>query len=231
MTAAAALLLALVPLARAGGKPLPPAPPDYVYNEGVLSPQGEAQISAYLASFEQATGHQMAVAAFKSLDGESLEDYTNRLFDSWGVGSKKRNDGVLFALYRDDRRWRVEVGYGLEPVVTDLEASEIARGYGVPRFRSGDFDGGTLAVVQALGAKIAGQAPPERPAAPESDPRSQLIFGLVVIACWLLLRFTLGGFGGGWGYGGYGGGWGGGGGGGFGGGGGMSGGGGASGGW
>ncbi len=63
------------------------------------------------------------IAIFRSLEGESLEDYSNRLFKHWKIGDAKKNDGVLLALFKEDRKWRVEVGYGLEGVLTDLEAA------------------------------------------------------------------------------------------------------------
>ncbi len=232
---AAALLLAALAVPARAGKPFPPSPSTYVYNENVLTPAGEQRLSSYLADFEHRTGHQLVVAAFASLDGENVDDYTNRLFRAWKIGDAQRNDGILFALYQTDRKWRVEVGYGLEPVVTDLEAAEIARAYGVPEFRSGDFDGGAYAVAHALGDKIEGKAAsvPRQPGAGSSDQApAWVIWSLVIFL--LLIRWLAFHSRGGWYY--SGGGWGGdggwgGGGGGFSGGGGSSGGGGASGGW
>lgn len=191
-----------------------------------------------LALVEQRTGHQFVVALFKSLDGESVEDYTNRLFRAWKIGSKKLDDGLLFTLFQQDRRWRVEVGYGLEGTITDLEASEFGRA-GVPYFASGDYAGGVRVVVDGLAARLE-NGPSVRPPAPAqpslfSDP--VVWIGLICII-WLILQAFLRGptigssyYGGGWDGGGWGGGGGGFGGGGFSGGGGSSGGGGASGGW
>jgi uncharacterized protein len=195
-----------------------------------------AELSPELAAFEKRTGHQMVVAAFQSLDEESLEDYTNRLFRAWKIGSAKGDDGVLFALFVQDRKWRVEVGYGLEPVLTDLEAAELARS-GVPQFQRGDYGGGTLTVVRGLEARVSGGPRARAPQAPQGRPytdeeldllwRAAVIPGLFFLLVFILLRDsggTIGRRGGGWGGGGFGGG-------GFSGGGGSSGGGGASGGW
>lgn len=155
-------LLILWPATLWAGKAIPPSPPSYVLNEGVVSPDEENKLSGTLRGFEQATGHQFVVALFQSLDGENLEDYSNRVFRAWRTGDAKRNDGLLFCLFKQDRKWRVEVGYGLEGVLTDLQAGEIARGWGVPYFRRGDFDGGVQAVVEALAAKLSGGSMPAR---------------------------------------------------------------------
>jgi len=137
-------------------------------------------IGARLADFERKTGHQLVVAAFQSLDGESLEDYVNRLFRAWKPGSAKANDGVLFALFVRERRWRVEVGYGLEPVLADLEAAEIARA-GVPSFQSGDYAGGVAAVVEGLTARLSGgPARPRRRA--QGEDEAQGILNAVLVA-------------------------------------------------
>lgn len=227
---AGALLLALTPSAWAA-KPLPPSPPSYIHNEGVIDPGTEERISRRLRRIEETTGHQFAVALFQSLDNENLERYSNALFKAWGIGSKKNNDGLLFCLFLNERRWRVEVGYGLESVITDLEAAEIARGQGVPYFKSGDFENGVSAVVEGLADKLAGT----RHSPPKPDHENWLftiwdilfpyIFFFVFFWIGLWRRFnnwsSRGYYSGGGGFGG----------GGFSGGGGSSGGGGASGGW
>lgn len=238
MTRARALWAAALALSCASpafaAKPFPPPPRDWVHNENVLSPSAERALSETLETLHRSTGRQFVVAAFRSLEGESLEDWTNRLFRAWKIGDEKRDDGLLFCVFVDDRKWRVEVGFGLEGVVTDLQASRAAREAGTPRFKQGDYDGGTLAVAQELSAILRG----EHPAPPPEDPRRgadasgrQALIWLLLIVFWALSslprrrRYYLGG--GGWSSG-----WGGGGGGGgFSGGGGSSGGGGASGGW
>lgn len=209
----------------------------------MLSPAAEARLSVELRSFHEKTGHQFVVAAFKSLDGESLEDWTNRLFRQWAIGDAKRNDGLLFCIFLDDRKWRVEVGYGLEGVLTDLQASRVARERGTPLFKAGDYDGGVLAVAEGLMAVVRGDAP--APAAEEpSEQRGgdmgalslvvHVLFFFVLFILFIIPRRRRTYFGGGgwssdWSGGGGGSDWGGGGG--FSGGGGSSGGGGASGGW
>lgn len=162
MRKGAALFLLLLPGVLWAAKDIPFAPRSYVLNEDVISAEAEARLSRTLSDFEQSAGHQFVVALFQSLDGESLEDYSNRVFRAWKIGDAKTNDGLLFCLFKRDRKWRVEVGYGLEGVVTDLRAGEIARDYGVPHFKTGDFDGGVQAVVEALAAKLQGKEVPVR---------------------------------------------------------------------
>ena len=235
MRKSAAFLLLLLPAVLWAAKEIPPPPSSYVLNEGVISPETQARLSATLSAFEQGTGHQFAVALFQGLDGEDLDDYSNRVFRAWKLGGAKTNDGLLFCLYKQDRKWRVEVGYGLEGVITDLSAGQIARDQGVPHFKSGDFDGGVLAVVDALAAKLQGKEVPAPAEADDSGRLSGAGLALVFFVFILLLRFKFSSYGinsgGDWGGGFRGGGLGGGGFGGFSGGGGSSGGGGASGGW
>ena len=188
MRTGAALFLLLLPAPLRAAKAIPPAPSSYVLNEGVISAEAEAHLSRTLSDFEQGTGHQFAVALFQSLDGEDLDDYSNRVFRAWKIGGAKTNDGLLFCLYKQNRKWRVEVGYGLEGVITDLRAGEIARDQGVPHFKDGDFDGGVLAVVNALAAKLQGQ---EVSAPARSDDSGQLsgaVLALVFLIVLLLLQ-------------------------------------------
>lgn len=210
-------------------KPIPAAPSSYVHNEGVVSEPAAERISGLLRQVERSTGRQFVVALFQSLEGENLEAYSNRVFRTWKIGDARRNDGLLFCLFLAERGWRVEVGYGLEGTLTDLEAAEIARETGVPYFKAGDYDQGVIAVASGLAEKLglqeaAGQKTPRRRKARWFD----VVLFLVVLAFYLLFPrrrgYNIGGRGrhGGWG-GGFGGG--------FSGGGGLSGGGGASGRW
>jgi len=104
----------------------------------------------------------MAIAVFKSLDGESLEDVANRLFQQWRLGQKKLDNGVLLVVFVDDRKLRLEVGYGLEGVLPDAEASQIIRGAIAPRFREQRYAAGLEAAAIAVFERIKpGSTPPE----------------------------------------------------------------------
>jgi len=227
---------------------------------GLLQPAERQGLESFLAEREAATGTQMAIALFRSLEGESLEDVANRLFQKWRLGQKGLDNGVLLVVFVQDRKLRIEVGYGLEAVLTDAEAAQIIRNAIAPHFREGRYAAGLEAGAGAVYERIApGAARP--PGESQMRQRSQARGGgsaqTYLLAFLALIGVTVGGlaleasrqrgytaarrgwgrsgrgmwYGGGWGSGG-GGGWsGGGGGGGFSGGGGSSGGGGASGSW
>jgi uncharacterized protein len=124
-----------------------------------LIPQDQRQrIEAQLAQFEQQTGNQVAVLTIDSLDGEAIEDYANRVARAWALGQKGKDNGALLLVARQDRKMRIEVGYGLEPVLTDLQTSVIQNEVIIPYFKRGDFGGGIEAGVNAILSTIQGKA-------------------------------------------------------------------------
>jgi uncharacterized protein len=251
LTLIAALLALYVAPAQAA--PTFPALTGRVVDEAnILSPATEQAIEQESAALEQKTGRQFVVATLKSLRGLEIEDYGYQLGRAWGIGSKDKNDGALLIVAPNERSVRIEVGYGLEGVLTDALSSTIIQGRILPRFRAGDMDGGVKAgadaVVEQLGLDpTAAEARVQQATAQASREQSPdigtiifIVFIILVLsgmfgrrrgglgALWPLI--FMGGGGGRddrWG----GGGWGGGGGGGFSGGGGSFGGGGASGRW
>jgi uncharacterized protein len=242
----------LAPLA-AAAQHFPPLSGRVVDAAHIVPPEMAARISARAAAIEQRTGTQIVVATIPDLEGRDIADYGYRLGRHWGIGQKDRDNGVLLIVAPAERRVRVEVGYGLEPVLTDALASVIIHQAILPRFRAGDLPGGIEAGFDAIARQF--ELPPDAaaanvraaaaaPAEGEGDDIGvgSAVFIVVVILVILFLMRGGGGGGGGrrrgvapvflWGpgIGGWGGG-GGGGGGGFSGGGGSFGGGGASGGW
>lgn len=115
-----------------------------------LSAQASSSISQTLAQFEKDTGHQLAVLLVETTGDETIEQYSTRVFDSWKLGDKKRDDGLLLVLAKADHTLRIEVGYGLEGVVTDLQASQVINRSIVPYLKHGDFEGGIQAGVNKL---------------------------------------------------------------------------------
>jgi uncharacterized protein len=239
------LLISLAGAARAE-TPIPPAPARFVTDRAsFLSPTTATALEGKLASWSARTGHQMIVYVDRTTGGVPIEDWAVRAFEAWRVGRKGIDDGLALFLFADDRRLRVEVGYGLEDRVPDLVANRIIDEEMVPRIRAGDHDGAVQNGVDRL-MTVVGDAPASAtPAARVSGLKMVLgglallvFFGLMVThpgLAWLMMlniggRGRGGGFGGG-GFGGGGFGGGGFGGGGFSGGGGRSGGGGASGRW
>ena len=101
---------------------------------GIIQPQTKTQLEALCLELEQKTGAQMAVVTVKSLDGNDIETYAADLYKQIGIGSKKTNEGVLLLVAPNDRKYRVEVGYGAEPVINDARAGDAGR-LMVPYFR------------------------------------------------------------------------------------------------
>lgn len=148
---------------------------------GMLSSAAKERIEAKLADLEKTTGAQVVVLVVPSLDGEPLEDYTVRVAQTWKLGQKGKDNGVLLFISRDDRKMRIEVGYGLEPKLTDLQSHQILDEVIRPRFQEGDFDGGVEQGVDAIGKLLSGQPLPPRPEAPSADQMplaGRAVFGL-----------------------------------------------------
>jgi uncharacterized protein len=240
--AAAAPARAASPSASASMTP-PAAPTRWATDDaGFLSEPTRAALDARLAGFEGATHHQVLLWIGHTSGGDPIEDWAARAFAAWKVGRHGLDDGAVLFILADDRKLRIEVGYGLEDKLTDVQAARIIREIIVPRVQAGDRDGAARAGVGAILAAVGGEIPG---ANPDAQPRPQLSWGAILLMGLLgigLLAFAVthpsaaiflfsmfaSGRGGGRGGGGWGGG---GGGGGFSGGGGGSGGGGASGSW
>ena len=242
-----AVVLALAAGTAAAGfaaGPVPDKPVRWVTDRAsVLSPGAAAAIDSKLEAFEKAQGSQVLIAIFPNLpQDEVLEDYTQRVAEAWRVGRAKQDDGVVLFLFVADRALRLEVGYGLEGALTDLESKHILQDTLIPYLRNGDYDGGFTVAADAILAAIQGEYTADaRPAARPGQKGGGFIFFIVIIVLLILIsaarnrggrgsNWTGGGGWGGGGWGGGGGGFGGGsfGGGGFSGGGGSFGGGGAS---
>ena len=135
-----------------------PSPTGHVNDfAGVLDDSSRQRIEAVCRELESKTGAQLAVVTVKSLDGEPIEDYAVKLFEKWGIGAKEKSDGVLLLLALQERRSRIEVGYGLEAVITDGTAGELLRDLR-PYFRSNQYGDGLYAGTIDLADRIARSA-------------------------------------------------------------------------
>ncbi len=220
-----------------------------VDNAQMIEPAVRVQLAQQLQAHEQATGEQLVVVTLTNLQGTSIDDFGYQLGRYWGIGQKDKNNGALLIVARDERKLRIEVGYGLEDRLTDAQSSVIINQVITPAFKSGNFSKGISDGVAAMLVVLGGN-PLDEPATAvgaggdaASDFAGQhpglfvllvVLFILTVFVCQMLGILPSGGRGGGGGMGGGGfggGGFGGGSGGGFGGGGGSFGGGGSSGGW
>jgi len=128
----------------------PPLTGRVVDNAQILSPQVEQDLTAKLENLETTTGRQLVVATVPSLDGYPIEDYGYQLGRTWGIGEKDKNTGAILLVAPNDRKVRIEVGYGLEPVLTDALSSVIIQSAILPKFRDGDMEGGIVAGTNAL---------------------------------------------------------------------------------
>ncbi len=254
------LLIAVVLLAAAcasvvsASTPQPPdTPRDYVVDlAGVIRSDAKNELNSYLQTLEQKTAAQVLVLTVQTLDNQSIEEFAFNTKEKWRLGQKGKDNGVLIVVAVSDRKYRIEVGYGLEGVLPDSMVGSIGREYFVPYFKTGDYStgiyAGTVAVINTIAARegvsITNGSESAQPRGVSArKPMSafskiiSIVFGVILLVlcvtnpgkCFLLLLlFSRGGGRGGWsgGGGGFGGG------GSFGGGGGGSGGGGgASGGW
>ena len=120
----------------------------------VIDAGSAAQIEAYCGNVERATGAQFAIVTVDSLEDEPVEDVAVRLFKEWGIGKKGTDEGLLVLLAIKDHKNRVEVGYGLEPIITDADAGSVLRGIR-PILRQGNYGGALLAAAQQLGQQVA----------------------------------------------------------------------------
>lgn len=131
---------------------------------GLLSPTTKNQLEQALLTFEQNESTQIVVLTVTSLEGESLEDFSMQVAEAWQVGQKGRDNGAILLVAKNDRKIRIEVGYGLEGSLTDMISGRIIRNVIVPAFRSGNFDQGVANGVAAMMAAVKGeyQAQPEK---------------------------------------------------------------------
>ena len=142
---------------------VPPLTGRVMDNAHLLPADVAASLSKELEAHERRTGNQVAVLTLPSLEGEPLEEFSHRVATAWKLGRKGTDNGVLILVVPNDRKVRIEVGYGLEGALTDLKSSRIIREEIVPRFRNGDFPGGIAAGVKAVLGTIEGTyTPPER---------------------------------------------------------------------
>lgn len=224
---------------------IPPSPAQWATDTaGFLSPAALEAVNSELRSYAESTGRQVLVYIGKTTGGYPIEEFAVKAFEAWKPGRKGIDDGLILFIMAEDHKLRIEVGYGLEGVVTDAKSSRIINEILVPRIRAGENDGAVKGAVDTILGTIEGRPygeglPVSGAGVSSSSSQSKIpsvfiIIGIIIFviilitnpsfALWLLINLLSGGRGGGGGGGGFRGG-------GFSGGGGRSGGGGASGGW
>ncbi len=141
----------------AGALPVPPLRAhvnDYAH---MISERAAGDLERELQGLEKTDSTQIVVLTIPGLEGESLEEFSIRVAEAWKIGSKGVDNGVILLIARDDRKVRIEVGRGLEGKLTDLVSGRIIRNSIVPRFKTGDFDGGVRAGVDAIVGAVRGE--------------------------------------------------------------------------
>lgn len=172
-----------------------PALSGRVVDEAALMSHSQAQeLTQQLAAFEKRSGIQLVVVTVDNLQGETIEEYGYQLGRHWGIGQKGKDNGVLLLIAQDERKVRIEVGYGLEGDLPDAIAANIIHGRILPAFKRGDMVAGIMAGSQSIMQALAGSYQPleQSPKEPYDGPWQ---FILVVIAM-IVLHILSGGGGG-----------------------------------
>jgi len=160
-------LAALLAIAPARGEvPVPPLQARVTDLTGTLSAAQKSDLESRIAAFEARRGSQMAVLVLPTTKPEEIDQYSIRVAEAWKIGRKGVDDGLILVVAKDDRRLRIEVGYGLEGAIPDSLASRVIDERITPRFRDGDFYGGLRDGVDQLIRLAEGEKlPPPKPGA------------------------------------------------------------------
>ncbi len=133
----------------------------------LLQPATIVSLEQTLQSLETQTGVEIALVTIDTHGSdETIESYAVKLFEKWGIGKEEEDNGLLLLISRDDREMRIEVGYGLEPIITDLESSRIIREVLTPAFQEGKYDEGVISAVERIKGSIERGSPPVEEAKP-----------------------------------------------------------------
>ncbi|HVO85054.1 MAG TPA: TPM domain-containing protein [Syntrophobacteria bacterium] len=186
------LVVLLLVAAPALALEVPSAPQGRVSDyAGVLTVEQRRDLEGKLARFEEETSNQVAVVIITTLAGDSLEDYSIRLAEKWRIGRKGKDNGVILLIVTQDRKIRIEVGYGLEGLLPDSVAGEIIRQEIASRFRQGEFYQGIQAGVDAIMAATKGEY---RPAPPTGRGGGSLSWVWIILFVLFVLSATAGNF-------------------------------------
>ena len=173
-----------------------PPKPDRYFNDyaGVVSRGDAERLNTQLAQFERDTSDQVVVAVYRKMQSDSsIEDYTQRVAQAWGVGQKDRRNGVVLFVFVDDRKMFIQVGYGLEGALPDVTAFDITERHIKPRFRASDYDGGLVTGVDLICKAIRGEYKGSGRANAETrndnaSAAGLLVFLIAVVVILLMMR-------------------------------------------
>ena len=180
---------------------IPETPGNYVVDlAGIIDNSIEAKLNQYLKELEQKTTAQLAILTVNSLEGESIEDFSITIAHSkWKLGQKGKDNGLLLVVSLKDRKYRIEVGYGLEGVIPDSLVGSIDRDYLVPFFRKGDYSNGIFAastvlanvIAEESGVKITGMPELRRAVSQTGKNQSPGIFGSMILLFFVVIMVIL----------------------------------------
>ncbi|EKP0277500.1 MULTISPECIES: TPM domain-containing protein [Aeromonas] len=175
-----------------------PALSGRVVDEANLMSRKQAhQLTQQLAAFEKRSGIQLVVVSIDTLDGDTIEEYGYQLGRHWGIGQKGKNNGVLLLIAQDERKVRIEVGYGLEGALPDAIAANIIQTRILPAFKRGDMVAGVVAGSRSIMQALAGEYTPVDTDKQEGKLGGPWLFILMVIVMLVLHNLRGGGGGGG----------------------------------
>jgi uncharacterized protein len=164
-----------------------PKPAGYVSDfASVLDAGTRTRLEQIVRDTERTTGTEIVVATVASLDGVPVEEYANRLFHAWGIGKKASDNGVLILVAPNERTMRIEVGYGLEPILPDGLAGEIVRTVFLPAFRRGEYGSGILTGTERI-AEIVRRHEPATQSRRTPRPIAPLLFAIPFLAVFTAL--------------------------------------------
>ncbi|MDP9004372.1 MAG: TPM domain-containing protein [Verrucomicrobiota bacterium] len=167
---------------------IPPKPAGY-FNDyaGVVSKEAALRFNEQLAQFERETSNQVLVAVFRKMESDSsIEDYTQRVAQAWGVGKKDRRNGTVLFVFIEDRKMFIQVGYGLEGTLPDVTAYDITERHIKPLFKANNYEAGLATCIDLIGKAIrgeytgSGKTKQEQERKP-SNGRGMLIFFVVIV--------------------------------------------------
>lgn len=154
----------------------------------MLSPAAEKALEARLTDLERTDSTQVAVLTIPSLEGDDMNEFSIRVVDAWKVGQADKDNGVLLLVSQGDRKVRIEVGYGLEGVLTDVLAGQIITNVIGPRFQKGDFDGGFIDGIGAISGAVRGEYTAAQAKKNQGSRRG--VLPLIVIPMIAFIAFT-----------------------------------------
>jgi uncharacterized protein len=162
----------------------------------VLSATFINNLENQLKQHEDTTSNQIAILVIPSLEGEPIEDYTLRVSEKWKLGQQGKDNGVLLFVAINDKRVRIEVGYGLEGVLPDALCNQIIRNELAPYFRQNDYEGGIQAAVNAIIAAIAGEYRADQSTSEGSKGGGSILPFLIILVVIIIISRIRGGGGG-----------------------------------